>query len=137
MPEETVGLTQDAGWQIGVQRSVPAPLNEVWEFLLSPEGLAVWLGPGARLSPQKGATYRTEEGTSGEVRGYRELQKIRLSWQPRDRAEPCILQVAVTSNATGTAIRFHQERLAGSTERAQMRRHWQQVLSVLAARWGA
>ncbi len=120
-----------------MQRSVPAPLDEVWAFLLSPEGLVLWLGSGARLSPQKGTAYRTEEGTTGEVRGYRELQKIRLSWQPPGRAEPCILQVAVTPNATGTAIRLHQERLAGSTERAQMRRHWQQVLSVLAARWGA
>lgn len=136
MPDETVGLTQGAGWQIGVQRSVSAPREDVWKFLLSPAGLAVWLGPGARLSPQKGSTYRTKEGTTGEVRSYRELEKIRLSWQPQNRAEPCILQVAVTSNATGTAIRFHQERLASSTERARMRRHWQQVLGTLAARWG-
>ena len=42
-----VGLTKDAGWEIGVSRTVPHPLDEVWRLLTSDEGLALWLGEGA------------------------------------------------------------------------------------------
>lgn len=130
-----VGLTKDAGWQIGVQRSVPAPLEDVWAFLTSRDGLAVWLGPGASLSPEKGSDYHTRDGTSGVVKSYRVHDRIRLSWRPPGREQPTTLQVALTSNRTGTAIRFHQERLGGPDERAAMRTHWEGVLARLSRRW--
>ncbi len=130
-PDDTTGLTRDAGWQIGVQRSVPVPVEKVWEFLMSPAGLAVWLGPGASLSPEEGWRYRTEDGIAGEIRSYHPSAKIRLTWQPAGYADPRVLQIALTSNATGTAIRVHQERLADSQERSQMRDHWRRVLDDL------
>jgi uncharacterized protein YndB with AHSA1/START domain len=134
---EQVGLTKDAGWQIGVSRTIPAGLDEMWDYLTGPEGLAAWLGPGARLSAGKGSTYRTRDGVRGEVRGRREMEKIRLSWQPPGRPEPAILQVAVVPNRSGCSVRFHQERLTGAAERERMRAHWQEVLARIAARWEA
>ena len=132
---ETVGLTRQAGWQIGVSRTVAAGLDNVWEYLTGKEGLAVWLGPGARLSKEKGASYRTADGTTGEVRGLREMEKVRLTWQPPGRPDPAILQVAVVPGRSGCSIRFHQERLTGPDERERMRAHWQGVLARIAARW--
>jgi uncharacterized protein YndB with AHSA1/START domain len=44
----------DVGWQIGVSRTVPHPLPVVWDFISSPGGLALWLGPGADLTPERG-----------------------------------------------------------------------------------
>ena len=38
------GLTRDAGWQIGVSRTLPVDLATAWERLLAPAGLALWLG---------------------------------------------------------------------------------------------
>lgn len=131
-PPDTTGLTKDAGWQIGVQRSVPAPLEQVWEHLIGPDGIATWLGPGADLSPEKGHVYRTENGIEGEVRGYQRLAKVRLTWQPDDRPKPAVLQIALIRKATGTAIRIHQERLTDAGERSRMRAHWNRVLDDLA-----
>ncbi|KDN87694.1 hypothetical protein KCH_05490 [Kitasatospora cheerisanensis KCTC 2395] len=56
------GLTKDAGWQIGVSRTLPHPLPVVWDFITSAEGIALWLGPGAVLAPDRGAPYRTAAG---------------------------------------------------------------------------
>jgi hypothetical protein len=42
-----VGLTKDAGWEIGVSRTLPVPLEAAWEFLTSPGGAALWLGAAA------------------------------------------------------------------------------------------
>ncbi|MEU0158601.1 hypothetical protein ABZ154_07070 [Streptomyces sp. NPDC006261] len=42
------GLTQDAGWEIGVSRTIQQPPQAVWEFITGPEGVALWLGAEER-----------------------------------------------------------------------------------------
>lgn len=132
------GLTQDAGWQVGVSRTLDVPPHAVWDFISGPEGLALWLGPGARLDPRKGARYETADGTVGEVRGYRARDRIRVTCRPRGQARETTVQVAVSpaggDPATGrTVLRFHQERLADAAERADRREHWRTVMAAVAA----
>ena len=116
-----VGLTRDAGWEIGVSRTLPLPVETVWEFLVSPEGVALWLGPGAEL-PVKG---------DGVLRSLRPGDRIRLGYGET------ILQVAVSATGDGrTVLRFHQEHMASAEERERQRAHWKgvtaQVESALA-----
>ena len=94
MPQ--IGETQDAGFEIGVSRTVPFPRAVVWDFLASPGGQAVWLGPGAALVPQRGQRYRTADGTTGEVRSYRELDRIRLTMRPAGWDHDTTVQVTVS-----------------------------------------
>ena len=123
-----VGKTKDAGWQIGVSRTVDRPADEVWEFLSSQQGLAVWLGEGVRLAGVRGEPYETDEGTVGEIRSYRPNDRIRLTWQPVDWEHDATVQVAVTAKGDRTVLRFHQERLADAGEREQQRDHWASVI---------
>jgi uncharacterized protein YndB with AHSA1/START domain len=123
------GLTKDAGWQIGVSRTLPHPLPVVWDFISSPGGLALWLGPGATLTRQRGTPYQTDAGVTGEVRGYRPADRIRLTHGTTT------VQVALTPSADGarTVLRFHQEHLASTDEREQQRAHWRRILDQVAA----
>lgn len=59
------GLTKDADGEIGASRTLPHSPAAVWEFIASPEGVALWLGAGAELTAEKGAAYRTDEGVGG------------------------------------------------------------------------
>ena len=126
------GLTQDAGWQIGVSRTLAHATPIVWDFVSSPEGLALWLGPGAALTPERGTSYRTTEGVAGEVRGYHSGKKIRVTHGTTT------VQVALTPAADGarTMLRFHQEHLAGAEERERQRAHWQRVMDQVATALG-
>ena len=130
MQARPTGLTKDAGWQIGVSRTLPQPPSAVWEFVSGPEGLALWLGAGAgaELTPERGAPYRLADGTSGEVRGYRPGDRIRVT------RGTTTVQVAVTPSpsGTGTVLRLHQERLASQEERERQRAHWQDVAARIA-----
>ncbi|MFD4976270.1 SRPBCC domain-containing protein [Streptomyces sp. NPDC057611] len=123
------GLTKDAGWQIGVSRTLPHPAPVVWDFISSSEGLALWLGPGAVLIPERGAPYQTAAGVTGEVRGYRPEDRIRVTHGTTT------VQVALAPTADGarTMLRFHQEHLASAEEREQQRAHWQHILDQAAA----
>ncbi|MDT0380630.1 SRPBCC domain-containing protein [Streptomyces sp. DSM 42041] len=129
------GLTRDAGWQIGVSKTLPLPPEAVWDFLTCDEGLALWLGPGARLPRDKGAAYETPDGVRGELRSLRPADRVRLTWRPPGWAHDTTLQVAV-SPAPGTAgartvLRFHQEHLADAAERERQRAHWRSVMDAV------
>ena len=49
-----VGQTKDAGFEIGVSKTVPHPREAVWELLTSEEGAALWLGDGVALPARRG-----------------------------------------------------------------------------------
>ncbi|MEO3753277.1 SRPBCC domain-containing protein [Streptomyces sp. B6B3] len=122
------GLTKDAGWQIGVSRTLSHSPEAVWNLVSRPEGLALWLGAGADLVPERGATYRTESGVTGEVRSYHPGERIRLTH------DSTIVQVTVTSAGGGRAVLgFHQERMASSEERERQRIHWRRALDRIGA----
>lgn len=123
------GLTRDAGWEVGVSRTLPHPPSTVWDFVSGPEGLALWLGPGADLTPERGAPYRTDTGVTGEVRGYRPGERIRVTHGATT------VQVALTPAADGvrTVLGFHQERMSGAEERERRRAHWRRVMDEVAA----
>ena len=127
-----VGRTRDAGWQIGVSKTVNHPVEAVWDLITSPAGLAIWLGEDVTLHPEPGTGYRTRAGVEGEIRSVRDHDRLRLTWQPPDWTHDTILQLTVTAVSAGRArLGVHQERLTDAAEREQQRRHWQGVVDGL------
>ena len=131
---DATGLTKDAGWELGVRQTVPAPLPAVWEFLVG-EGLPLWLGELDALPTEKGATFATADGVRGTIRALTPGSKLRISWRPDDWPHDTILQVTVKEAATGTTIGFHHEQLADRDERKMMLGHWKNVVAAIAARF--
>ncbi len=128
----SVGQTKDAGWQIGVSKTIGRSAEDVWDFITSAEGVAIWLGEGVTVQPEPGVGYETSDGIRGETRSFREMDRIRLTWQPAGWSHETTLQLAVRASGPGKAmLRIHQERLADAAEREQQRRHWQGVLAEL------
>jgi activator of HSP90 ATPase len=126
-----VGRTAAAGWQIGVSKTVAYAVADVWEFLVSREGVEIWLGPCPELPRETGATYETVNGTAGQIRSFRERDRVRLTWRPKDWDHDSTLQIAVTGSESKTALRFHQEWLTGSEERELQREYWKDVVERL------
>ncbi|MCU1550217.1 MAG: hypothetical protein JWR36_777 [Glaciihabitans sp.] len=125
----TTGKTKDAGWEVGVRRTVSAPVETVWDFLVG-DGLPLWLGNVA-LTLEKGAEYATDDDISGRILSYTPGLRIRLSWQPGEWDHDSTLQLTVRQAETGTTIAFHQERLSGREERKIMLGHWKEVVEHL------
>ncbi|MEV6287901.1 SRPBCC domain-containing protein [Kribbella sp. NPDC051770] len=126
------GKTKDAGWQIGVSKTIDRPVDEVWDFVTSPAGVAIWLGESVTLLNEKGTGYETKDGTRGELRSFREHTRVRLTWQPATWSHETTLQLSVAPTAAGKArLVVHQERLANAAEREQQRTHWQRVVNQL------
>lgn len=126
------GLTKDAGWQIGVSRTLPYPPEDVWALLTSPEGAEIWAGPEAVIVPEPGTRWSASDGSRGEIRSHDPGRKLRLTFRPAGWSHETTVQIVVVQ-ATGqrASVRFHQERLADAAERARQREHWRAVLDRL------
>jgi uncharacterized protein YndB with AHSA1/START domain len=117
----------DAGWQIGVSITVRRDAVDVWDYLINKEGLETWLGSGVEFHGGKGEAYQTKDGTCGELRSYRPLDRIRLTWQPKNWDHETTVQIALDDKGDRTRIVFHQERLADADERRKQRDHWKAI----------
>lgn len=127
------GKTRDAGWEIGVSRTVPYSADDVWDLLASERGIAIWLGAGAVLDGEKGTPYETDDGTTGEVRSFHPMDRMRITCQPPGWDHESTVQVAIRAQGPKTLLRFHQERLAGAAERERQREYWSGVMDQIVA----
>ncbi|MCE7006468.1 SRPBCC domain-containing protein [Kibdelosporangium philippinense] len=122
-----IGQTKDVGFQIGVSKTLPYAPEAVWAAIMSDEGVALWLGRGANLV--KGQSYETEDGTVGKVRSRNEVDRVRVTWRPKDWDHETTVQIAISANAGKTRLTFHQERMADPAERERQREHWRRVMA--------
>ncbi|GGA14147.1 hypothetical protein GCM10008018_68850 [Paenibacillus marchantiophytorum] len=131
--DKVVGQTAEAGFQIGVRRTLPLYQEEAWELLISPSGRKFWLGEVADLSFTKGQAYQTVDGCSGEIRVVKPLEQLRLTWQPAAWEHASTLQIRLlpTANPGRTTISFHQEKLDNEERREEMKARWEAVIADL------
>ena len=134
-----VGLTHDAGWELDVRRTVPAPAAETWQRLLA-EWLPVWLGVDS-VPQMVGAPLRRDGRVRGRVIGCHVGRRVRVRWTPEALDHETVFQVtlqeapgaAAGGTSAGTEIAIHQERLLGAAERQGLLEQWEQVLDALVA----
>lgn len=129
----TVGETADAGFQVGVQRTVAMSSDEAWAWLTTGAGRDAWLGRTEALPLEPGARYRCEDGTTGEVRRVEPGRRVRLTWQPPGWSSASTVQITITPKDDRCTVGFHQERLPDGDAREAMKARWRAVLAELAA----
>jgi uncharacterized protein YndB with AHSA1/START domain len=127
-----VGHTASVRFQIGVRRSLPLSQEQAWRLLTSPQGRKLWLGDLEEVNFTVGHTYKTSEGTTGEICVVKPMEQLRLTWQPKEWPKPPTLQIRLLPSNTGkTTISFHQEKLEDEQRREEMKLRWEEVLAGL------
>ncbi|HEX7352596.1 hypothetical protein [Brachybacterium sp.] len=128
-----VGLTRDAGWQLAVRRTLPAPTGDVWRRLLA-EWLPQWLGVDS-VPQMVGAPLRHQGTVRGRVIGCHVGRRVRVRWTPSTLDHETVFQVTLQapleSSLLGTVLEIHQERLLGAAERQGLLEQWTGVLDEL------
>jgi len=130
-----VGTTKDAGVQIGVRRTLNAPPDKVWRFLISPEGLKLWIGDTPAFELREGAEYESRDGVTGKVTVVDPGRKLRLTWKRPEWLTASRLQLYVMGASAGrTTVSIHQEMLEDVYMRGIMKHHWEEVLAGLRSK---
>ena len=135
--KRVVGETAGTGFQVGVRRTIPLPLGEAWDLLVTrPE---LWLGDGVDVAFEQGEQYDAPAGygeaaVSGEIRVVKPSDRLRMTWHPDGWDAPATLQVTLQEPSAGkTALTAHMEKLPDGDAREAMRAHWRAVLDRVRA----
>ena len=130
MGRTPVGTTKDAGVQIGIRKTFAVTKEKAWNFLVSLEGLTLWIGEATSFTLQKGHEYESKEGVSGKITVVVPYQKLRMTWKRSEWDSPSRLQIYLLSASSGkTTISIHQEMLEDVYMREMMRRYWEETLN--------
>jgi uncharacterized protein YndB with AHSA1/START domain len=125
--KKQVGQTKNTGFEFGLRKTFPLPLHAVWQYLMSSEGVRIWLGDSPDFSLAKGAAYHNADGVTGKVTTITPDVNIRLTWQPVGWSKPSIIQVRVIPAGDKTTVSFHQENLPDAQTREAMLDRWKRV----------
>ncbi|MBB4634987.1 hypothetical protein [Longimicrobium terrae] len=128
-----LGEVAGGGFQIGVRRTLRLAPDEAWRRVLSPEGVAGWLGePEEPIAWEPGSAFRLRDGAIAEVRVHKPGSHFRLQLREPGADKASVIQVRVNAAATGSVISFHQEQLPSAESREERRVHFASALDVLA-----
>lgn len=131
------GQTQDGLFQLGVNRTIEAPAERVWEFLTSAHGLSIMfaLPPAGQNIELATLDAHTPDGIEIRTTTYVDESHARLQWKPSEWGAHSILQVRVTAKSTGKCVvTFHQERIPTAGDRAALKERWLEVAKNLVDR---
>jgi len=117
--QNSVGLNTAAGWQIGLWRTMGLPAENLWEMLLSPAGIKIWLGEGDSFQFREGSKYQLKDGTTGEVRVLQQGSHWRITRKPPDKqySRPSTIQIWIIPKDSQSVLAFHEEHLPNEKAR--------------------
>jgi uncharacterized protein YndB with AHSA1/START domain len=119
----------DSAEQVSVSRTVAAPVEEVWDYLIG-RGLDVWLGD--TVLGNKGESYETADGVRGVVRSFHALETVRVTWQRPDDDHESSVQVSLAPAEPGTTVTFSHDRLPDPDDQERLQTHWADVAGRVA-----
>ncbi len=128
--KKPTGLTRDTGWQIGLRRTFSIPAPVLWDWMLSPEGIEVWLGQFKSFRMEPGADYQLFDGTVGQVRVFQPGSHWRMTRLPAggDYPRPSVMQIRILDSGEKATLSFHEEHLPSQKERYLRKEYYLQVV---------
>lgn len=123
------GRNAKGRWSLTATKSLHLSAEDLWKFLVSEEGQAVWLKPLDPISIEPKATFETEDGFYGEIRTMRKLRHVRLSWSDPEWSRASYVQMILVKRPGAKCLMaFTHGELPDSRSRELMRKRWKDVL---------
>ena len=128
------GQTADAGFQVGVSKTLPVSAEKIWDFLTSPAGFGIVTGEIIDPKKIREAERTGKTGIQYKITTLKPCSHLRMRWRLPDWKDYSILQVRVSEKGNGkTVLIFHQEKLADSVMQKEMKRYWKEQFTKLSA----
>jgi len=124
-------LTKDAGWQISAAHTFDMDPEDVWEYVTSKKGIAIWLGEGLELPPRDGPISNSKG--AGEVKSNKTADRLVMTWKKKGADHETSITVSVSGSVDATSLKFYEENLATEAERFAQRDFWKGVLKKIVA----
>ncbi len=128
MIEKTDPQLKNLGFQYSIRKTFPVSVDVLWEFILSEQGILVWLGTMDITDFELNKSFKTQEGIEGKVTTFKPDCHFRMSWKPPHWDKPSIIELRITNNKGRAAMVIHQTRFFEFEKREEMKIYWSNVI---------
>ncbi len=128
MTTETIKV-KDLGFQVSVSKVFSVNIEKMWKFLLSEEGIAVWLGKISIDDFEIQKAFLTSEGIEGKLSVFVPNCHLRLKWKPKHWQRLSTIELRVTNRKGRASVIFHQTGFFEIEKREEMRTYWKGIIS--------
>lgn len=114
-------------------KTIAVSAAKLFAFLISDEGLEIWLSPLSEMKFETGTPYERMGGVFGEVRGFTRGKKIRLTWIDEEWPRKTTLQLHLVPRGEGKCmIVIDHIDLPTMKAKNDMHAHWRKVVDRLS-----
>jgi hypothetical protein len=127
--EKVIGLTKKHGFQISVSKTFTVFHEFMWDFVLSEEGIKLWLGDINMVDFELKTPFKTKTGTECELRSFKPGLYIKFNYKPENWTKLSKIEIRIDKRKGGFA-RFGvlHSHLISLTQRSAMKKHWDSVI---------
>src|SRR5438045_3464024 len=104
--QSLAGISGNAVNRIEVRRVIAVTFRMNWEFMISSEGIANWLGDIGKRKLEPHVAFTTAEGIEFNIGLLTHQSHIILAWRKRDWQINSVLQVSLVPSGNKTTIIF-------------------------------
>ena len=129
------GRNAKGRWSLTATKSLHRSSKDMWRYLTSEEGQAVWLKPLDPLSIEPKVAFETSDGFFGEIRTIAKARRIRVSWSDPEWDRPSYVTLMIVHRPGAKCLlAFMHGEIPDSRTRDQLRVRWRDVLEEVAAK---
>jgi uncharacterized protein YndB with AHSA1/START domain len=118
------------GFNICVTKTLPVPLEKVYEAWTQPELLSLWFGDDTKVDVTDGGTYSNADGDTGTFKRVRTKKDLRFTWE-NPAHQPSMVDVVFTDKGGKTYLLVNLDRVQTRAEADGLRRAWGEAVERL------
>ena len=119
-------------YTVTATKSIPLSISKLWNFLLSDEGMKIWLKPLSPVRFVPNSMFETDDGFFGEVRTMKKNSRIRITWQDPNWEKKTVVQISLIPrpNHKSLLVVDHAD-IVSSKIKTQLGLRWRLVVTEL------
>lgn len=121
-------------WSLIATKSLHIGAANVWKFLLSEKGQALWLKPLAPIVIRPKSFFETADGYFGEIRTMKTARSLRLTWRDPEWTKPSYVTVhLVPRPGAKSLVAFGHAKIPEAATQVRLRERWKLVLEQITS----
>lgn len=121
--------SKDLGYQVSVSKVFPFSTEIMWEFLLSENGIAIWLGKINLYDFELQKQFVTDEGIEGKLTVFVPDCHLRFKWKPSNWKKQSTVELRVKNSKGKASVIFHHTGFYKIEQQEELRQYWKSIVT--------
>jgi activator of HSP90 ATPase len=126
--KKIVGLTKNSGYQISVTKIFNVSYDTMWDFILSEEGINIWLGKSDMIDFELNTPFKTLTGIEGQLKSFKPGVNFKLTWKAADWTNTSKVEIRIDNKNGRARLGILQSFLTSLDQRSSQKKHWDNVI---------